>query len=263
MLKIRDIETGYGKVKILHGVDLTVPNAGIVALLGGNGTGKSTLLKCVSGLLRPWSGTIEFDGQPISRLRPDRIVRLGLVQVTQSKDSFPVLTVEENLRMGAFSRSDKAGISEDMDKVFHYFPVLKERRSQLAATLSGGEIQMMVIGRGLMARPKMIMFDEPSAALSPKVVSDICSAIGRIRDEGITILLVEQNVNMALMLADYGYVIRDGRIDIEGKSDDLLDAASVREAYFGGTVADTSSSRTGGSLSKSSQTDTSLKGDQK
>jgi len=120
-----------------------------------------------------------------------------------------------------------------------------------------------VIGRGLMARPKMIMFDEPSAALSPKVVSDICSAIGRIRDEGITILLVEQNVNMALMLADYGYVIRDGRIDIEGKSDDLIDAASVREAYFGGTVADTSSSRTGGSLSKTSQTDTSLKGDQK
>ncbi len=237
MLKIRDLETGYGKVKILHGVDLTVPNGGIVALLGGNGTGKSTLLKCVSGLLRAWSGTIEFNGQPISRLRPDRIVRLGLVQVTQSKDSFPVLTVEENLRMGAYTRSDRASIAEDMDKVFDYFPVLKERRSQLAATLSGGEIQMMVIGRGLMARPKMIMFDEPSAALSPKVVLDICTAIGRIRDEGLTILLVEQNVRLALMLADYGYVIRDGRIDIEGKSDRLIDADAVREAHFGGTVA--------------------------
>ena len=167
-------------------------------------------------------------------------MRLGLVQVTQSKDSFPVLTVDENLRMGAYTRSDRAGIAEDMDKVFEYFPVLKERRSQLAATLSGGEIQMMVIGRGLMARPKMIMFDEPSSALSPKVVSDICSAIGRIRDEGITILLVEQNVNMALMLADYGYIIRDGRVDIEGKSDTLIDSAAVRQAYFGGTVANLS-----------------------
>ena len=238
MLSIRGLETGYGKVRILRGVDLTVAEGAIVALLGGNGTGKSTLLKCVSGLLPAWSGSVEFDGRPISGLAPDRIVRLGLVQVTQSKDCVPAMTVEENLRLGAYTRRDRAGIAADLDKVFGHFPVLGERRSQLAATLSGGEVQMLVLGRGLMARPKMIMLDEPSAALAPQVVLDIYAAISRIADEGLTILVVEQNVRMALLLAEYGYVIRDGRIHVEGESDRLVDDEAVHQAYFGGTVAD-------------------------
>ena len=241
MLNLKTVETGYGKVRILRGIDLNVPAGSIVALLGGNGTGKSTLLKAISGLLPTWSGAIEFNGESINGLPPHQIVQRGLVQVTQSKDSFPAMTVEENLKLGAYSRNDKAGIAEDLDKVFSYFPVLKERRRQLAATLSGGEVQMLVISRGLMARPKLMMLDEPSAALAPRVVLDIFSNINRIsREDGITILLVEQNVRMALLLAEYGYVIRDGVIHIEGKSTDLISDDNVRLAYLGGgTVADT------------------------
>ncbi len=240
MLDISAVETGYGKVKILRGINLHVPAGSIVALLGGNGTGKSTLLKAISGLLPTWAGQITFDGEPITSLPPNRIVQRGLVQVTQGKDSFPAMTVEENLHLGAFSRSDKAGIAEDLDKVYSYFPVLKERRRQLAATLSGGEVQMLVIGRGLMARPKLMMLDEPSAALAPRVVLEIFSIINRIsRDDDITILLVEQNVRMALLLAAYGYVIRDGVIHLEGHAKDLIAGDQVRLAYLGGgTVAD-------------------------
>lgn len=240
MLEISAVETGYGKVKILRGINLNVPAGSIVALLGGNGTGKSTLLKAISGLLPTWNGQIKFEGEAINGLLPNRIVQRGLVQVTQGKDSFPAMTVEENLQLGAFSRSDKPGIAEDLDKVYSYFPVLKERRRQLAATLSGGEVQMLVLGRGLMARPKLMMLDEPSAALAPRIVLEIFSNINRIsRDDGITILLVEQNVRMALLLAEYGYVIRDGVIHLEGKSTDLISDDNVRLAYLGGgTVAD-------------------------
>jgi branched-chain amino acid transport system ATP-binding protein len=240
VLEIHAVETGYGKVKILRGINLSVRAGGIVALLGGNGTGKSTLLKAISGLLPTWSGSIEFEGESINGLAPNQIVQRGLVQVTQGKDSFPAMTVEENLRLGAYSRNDKAGIAEDFDKVYSYFPVLKERRRQLAATLSGGEVQMLVVSRGLMARPKLMMLDEPSAALAPRVVLDIFRNINRIsRDDGITILLVEQNVRMALLLAEYGYVIRDGVIHIEGHSQDLNTDDNVRLAYLGGTVANT------------------------
>lgn len=240
LLEIEGVESGYGKLKILRGINMSVPNGSMVALLGGNGTGKSTLLKAISGLLPVWAGKILFDGEPIQNLKPHEIVRRGLVQVTQGKDSYPGMTVEDNLKVGAFSRSDKAGVRQDMERVYALFPRLKQRRKQMSGTLSGGEVQMLVIGRGLMARPKMIMLDEPSSALAPKVVLDIFRAINKIRKEmNMTILLVEQNVRMALLLSDYGYVIRDGVIHIEGKASEMIDDDNVRQSYLGGTVADT------------------------
>jgi len=207
-------------------------------LLGGNGTGKSTLLKAISGLLKPTGGTITFDGQRIDGLRPDLIVRRGLVQVTQGKEAYPAMTVEENLRLGAFVRRDRAGVRRTLDRVFEYFPVLRERRGQLAATLSGGQLQMLCIGRGLMSEPKMILLDEPSAALAPQIVLDIFRIIGRICRDGMTLLMVEQNVRMALLLAEYGYVIKDGVIHIEGPAEALIGDDNVRLSYLGGTVAD-------------------------
>jgi branched-chain amino acid transport system ATP-binding protein len=239
MLRVRGVEAGYGRLKILRGIDMSVPAGSIVALLGGNGTGKSTLLKAISGLLPIWAGEVLLDGAPIQRLKPHEIVRAGLVQVTQGKDAYPGMTVAENLMLGAFCRSDKAGIRHDLEMVYGFFPVLKERRRQLAGLLSGGEVQMLVIGRGLMAKPKMIMLDEPSAALAPKVLLDIFAKINHIsRELGMTILLVEQNVRMALLLASYGYVIHDGRIHLEGEAADLIHDDRVRLAYLGGTVAD-------------------------
>jgi branched-chain amino acid transport system ATP-binding protein len=238
MLSISGVTTGYGNIQILRGIDMTVPEGKIVALLGGNGTGKSTLLKAISSLLPVWDGEILFDGSPIHKLRPHEIVRRGLVQVTQGKDTYPAMTVEENLKLGAYTRSDRAGIKADIENVYGFFPVLKERRKQLSATLSGGEVQMLVIGRGLMARPKMIMLDEPSAALAPKVVLEIFAIINRISQTGVTILIVEQNVRMALILAQYAYIIRDGKILIEGKARELINDKNVKESFLGGTVAD-------------------------
>ncbi len=240
MLSINGVTTGYGNIQILRGIDMTVPEGKIVALLGGNGTGKSTLLKAISSLLPVWDGEILFDGSPIHKLRPHEIVRRGLVQVTQGKDTYPAMTVEENLKLGAYTRSDRAGIRADIENVYGFFPVLKERRKQLSATLSGGEVQMLVIGRGLMARPKMIMLDEPSSALAPKVVLEIFAIINRISQTGVTILIVEQNVRMALILAQYAYVIRDGKILIEGAARELINDENVKESFLGGTVADTS-----------------------
>jgi branched-chain amino acid transport system ATP-binding protein len=240
MLSIKGVTTGYGNIQILRGIDMTVPEGQIIALLGGNGTGKSTLLKAISSLIPVWDGEILFDGSPIHKLRPHEIVRRGLVQVTQGKDTYPAMTVEENLKLGAYTRSDRAGIRADIESVYGFFPVLKERRKQLSATLSGGEVQMLVIGRGLMARPKMIMLDEPSSALAPKVVLEIFAIINRISQTGVTILIVEQNVRMALILAQYAYIIRDGKILIEGKARDLINDKNVKESFLGGTVADTS-----------------------
>jgi branched-chain amino acid transport system ATP-binding protein len=242
MLEVKSVEAGYGRLKILRGVDMSVPDGAITALLGGNGTGKSTLLKAISGLLPVWSGEILFDGQPIHNKKPHEIVRAGLVQVTQGKDSYPGMTIEENLMLGAFARSDKRAIRDDLEKVYTFFPILKQRRKQLSGLLSGGQVQMLVVGRGLMAAPKMIMLDEPSAALAPLVVLDIFKQINRIRAEmGMTILIVEQNVRMALLLASYGYVIHDGRIHIEGNADEMINDDNVRLAYLGGTVAEAKS----------------------
>lgn len=240
MLEIKGVQSGYGNLRILNGIDMFVPEGGIVALLGGNGTGKSTLLKAISGLNPVWEGEIHFNGDPIHRRRPHEIVRAGLVQVTQGKDSYPGMTDEENLLVGAYSRRDRAEVRDDLDKVYGFFPVLKEKRKQISGLLSGGQVQMLVIGRGLMAAPKMIMLDEPSAALAPLVVLEIFKQINRIRREmGMTILIVEQNVRMALLLASYGYVIHDGRIQVQGKAEGMIHDEEVRNSYLGGTVAET------------------------
>ena len=240
MLEIKNLHAGYGKLKILRGINLSVPKGGIIALLGGNGTGKSTILKTISGLLPVMEGCIEFDGKNLDRKKPHEIVKTGLVQVTQSKESYPAMTVEENLMVGSYVRNDHQAIQQDLERIYEFFPILKIRRKTLSGTLSGGEVQMLVIGRGLMANPKMLMLDEPSAALAPKVVLEIFSNIYKISQTGVTILIVEQNVRMALLLAQYGYIIRDGVIMIEGKSEDLIHDPSVRESFLGGTVADTS-----------------------
>jgi branched-chain amino acid transport system ATP-binding protein len=237
MLEIKDLVGGYGNVQILNGASLSVGRGKIVALLGGNGTGKSTLLKAASGLLKPWRGSIAFDGERIEGWRPDRIVKRGLVQVTQGKEAFPGMTVEENLKLGAYTVRDRAKVADTLERVFTYFPVLKEKRRQLSGTLSGGQLQMVCIGRGLMSSPKMIMLDEPSAALAPQVVMEIFRTIHTITRDGMTVLMVEQNVRMALLLASYGYVIKDGVIAIEGPADKLIYDDNVRLSYLGGTVA--------------------------
>ena len=239
MLKIKDLHAGYGKIQILSGVTLEAEEGQVTAVLGGNGTGKSTLLKAISGLIAPWNGSVEFDGERIEGLRPDKIVRRGLVQVTQGKEVYSAMTVEENIRLGAYVRSDTQGIKSDFDRVYSYFPVLKEHRKSHAGILSGGQLQMLCIGRGLMANPKMIMLDEPSSALAPQAVMDIFRSINQIRRDGATVLLVEQNVRMALLLANYGYVVKDGVIHMEGMARDLIKDDNVRLSYLGGTVANT------------------------
>lgn len=237
MLVIENLTGGYGNVQILNGASLKVTKGQIVALLGGNGTGKSTLLKATSGLIKPWGGSITFDGGRIDGLRPDSIVKRGLVQVTQGKEAFPGMTVEENLRLGAYTVGDRKKTAEALERVYTYFPALKQKRKQLSGTLSGGQLQMVCIGRGLMSSPKMIMLDEPSAALAPQVVMEIFKTIYQITRDGMTVLMVEQNVRMALLLAEYGYVIKDGVIHIEGPAEKLIYDENVRLSYLGGTVA--------------------------
>ena len=234
MLKINGLISGYGSVQILNGANMKVEAQSIVALLGGNGTGKSTILKACSGLIRSWSGSISFNGEEIQNNPPHKIVEKGLVQVTQGKDVFPAMSVIENLRLGGFVLNSKKKLEDNLQKVFNYFPRLDERKNQLAATLSGGELQMLCIGRGLMSNPKMIMLDEPSAALAPQIVLDIFKNINRIRKDGLTVLVVEQNVRMALLLADYGYVIKDGVIKVEGESKKLMYDDTVKDSYLGG-----------------------------
>ena len=240
MLQVNDVHAGYGNLKILRGVDMNISDGGIVTLLGGNGTGKSTLLKAISGLIPLMKGQITFDGEDISKLKPHERVRLGIVQVTQAKEAYPAMSVEENLILGAYTRKDHEAIKADLERVYDFFPVLRERRKQMSGTLSGGEVQMLVIGRGMMAKPKMLMLDEPSAALAPKVVLEIFANINRIAKSGVTILVVEQNVRMALILAQYGYIIRDGIILIEGIADKLMKDPAVKESFLGGSVADVS-----------------------
>jgi branched-chain amino acid transport system ATP-binding protein len=238
MLQIEALEAGYGSIQILNGVTLSVAPGQVVALLGGNGTGKSTLLKAISGLIRPWRGTITFDGARIDGLAPHQIVRRKLVQVTQGKEAYPGMTIEENLQLGAFVTNDRARERRGLERVYGYFPRLQERRRQLAATLSGGELQMLCIGRGLMSDPKMIMLDEPSAALAPQIVLDIFRTIARIARDGMTVLLVEQNVRMALLLAEYGYLIRDGVVHLQGPAEQMIGDQNLQHSYLGGTVAD-------------------------
>ena len=239
LLEIKGVHAGYGNLKILRGIDMEVPSGGIVTLLGGNGTGKSTLLKAISGLIPLMEGEVIFDGVSVSKLKPHERMRLGLVQVTQAKEAYPAMTVEENLVLGAYTRKDREATKADLQKVYDFFPVLRERRKQLSGTLSGGEVQMLVIGRGLMASPKMLMLDEPSAALAPKVVLEIFANINQIAKSGVTVLVVEQNVRMALILAQYGYIIRDGVIMMKGEAKKLISDPAVKESFLGGSVSDT------------------------
>ena len=234
LLEASNIETFYGPIMAIRGVSFVVPRGGIVTILGANGAGKTTILRTVSGVMDPQKGSVTFEGQPIHGLDPDKVMRRGLVHVPEGREVFPLLTVRENLRMGAFTRHDTAGIAADLESVFEYFPVLRARAEQRAGSLSGGEQQMLAISRALMARPKMMLLDEPSLGLAPRLVKEIFEIIGRInRERGVTVLLVEQNANMALNLADFGYVLEVGRIVMADTCARLLEQEDVKEFYLG------------------------------
>ena len=234
MLKVSDVSASYGPIQALRGVSLEVGEGQIVALLGANGAGKSSTLKVISGILRPSGGSVEFLDQPIHRRSPESIVSLGISHVPEGRELFAELTVEENLRLGAYTRSDRNGIKRDMDRGYGYFPLLAERRKQPAGSLSGGEQQMLAIGRGLMARPKLLLLDEPSLGLAPTVVQEIFRIIKTInREEGLTVLLVEQNATMALRVSQYGYVLETGRIALSAEAAELKENESVRRSYLG------------------------------
>jgi branched-chain amino acid transport system ATP-binding protein len=234
MLQVSGMHVGYGAIRALRGVSLEVNEGEVVALIGANGAGKSTLLRTISGILTPSSGDVLFEGRSLRGLPEDKIVRLGILQVQEGRGILTRMTVLENLEMGAYGRSDKPGIRNDMEMVFDKFPVLRERQRQFGATLSGGEQQMLAIGRALMARPKLLMLDEPSLGLAPKLVQEIFRTIRDFKREKRTILLVEQNARKALQCADRGYVLETGTIRLTGTGEVLLKSEEVQAAYLGG-----------------------------
>jgi len=233
MLSVNQIEVSYGDVKVLWDVSLKVESKELAALVGANGAGKSTTLNTISALLRPRSGTIEFNGQRIDNVPASRVVELGISQVPEGRRLFPEMSALENLELGSFMAEAKKRRNETLNWVFSIFPVLKERRKQLTGTLSGGEQQMVAVGRGLMARPKLLMLDEPSLGLAPLLVREVFNVVGRVNAEGVTILLVEQNVKHTLTVATRAYVLENGRIVMEGKGSDLLNNDHVKKAYMG------------------------------
>jgi branched-chain amino acid transport system ATP-binding protein len=233
LLELNNVHTFYGNIHALKGVSITVDKGEIVTLIGSNGAGKTTTLKTISGLLQPKEGTITLEGQRIDHVEPDQIVTKGICQSPEGRRIFPRLTTLENLEMGAFHRDDKAGIQEDMERVFALFPRLKERRAQQGGTLSGGEQQMLAIGRALMSRPSILLLDEPSMGLSPVLVETIFEIIQDIHAQGTTILLVEQNALMALQVARRGYVLQTGRIVLHDTAENLSQNEMVRKAYLG------------------------------
>lgn len=234
MLKIDNLESYYGPILAIRGVSLTVEKGQIVTVLGANGAGKTTLLKTISGIMDPEKGVISLLGEQIQGKEPDIIVQKGITHVPEGREVFPILTVEENLRMGAYSRRDKDNILADLDLVYDYFPILRKCKSQEAGTLSGGQQQMMAIGRGLMARPKIMLLDEPSLGLSPLLTKDIFSIIKRLNvEQGVTMILVEQNAKVALDVAHYGYVMELGRIVMNDSSSKLRDSKDIQEFYLG------------------------------
>jgi branched-chain amino acid transport system ATP-binding protein len=236
MLALNGLRAGYGKIAVLHDVSLSIERGQIVTLIGANGAGKTTLLKTISGLIRPTAGTIEFEGKGIARLPAHKIVALGLSQVPEGRAILKRMTVMDNLRMGAFTRRDSE-ITTDIGKVFERFPVLAERREQMAATLSGGEQQMLAIGRALIARPSLLLLDEPSLGLAPKFITRIFQTLRELRQEGKTILLVEQNARQALQIADRGYVMERGGIVLSGNGGELLSNPEVQRTYLGQQAA--------------------------
>jgi branched-chain amino acid transport system ATP-binding protein len=234
ILELANVEASYGPVQALRGVSLSVMKGKIVTVLGANGAGKTTILKTISGIIDPSKGQIRFEGEEIQKRDPDWIVRRGVSHVPEGREVFPLLTVEENLRMGAYTRRDRDGIAEDIEMVYGYFPILRERARQEAGQLSGGQQQMLAISRALLSRPKLMLMDEPSLGLSPLLTQEIFRIIARInRERGTTILLVEQNANMALEVADYGYVLEVGRIVMEDTCKRLLEKEDVQEFYLG------------------------------
>ena len=233
MLELTAIETFYGNIQALKGVSLKVAQGEIVTLIGANGAGKSTTLMSISGVVHPRKGSIAFLGEDVTASSTERIVSMGITQVPEGRMIFPRLTVRENLLMGAYLRKDKAGVRDDEEHAYALFPVLRERRSQMGGTLSGGEQQMLAIGRALMARPKLLLLDEPSLGLAPLVVENIFEIIVQINKDGVTVMLVEQNAQMALQIAHRGYVLETGHVTLEGPGKDLLNNPKVRSAYLG------------------------------
>ena len=236
MLEIRDLVVKYGGITAVKGISLNIGEGETVALIGANGAGKSSTLNAVSGLLRVSSGTITFSGKNITGISPDRIVEMGLVQVPEGRQIFTRLTVEENLRMGAYVNRDKADVERNRERVLSLFPILKERAKQSAGTLSGGEQQMLAIGRALMSSPKMLLLDEPSMGLSPIMTQEVFGVLRALKDEKITVFVIEQNAYDALELADRAYIMETGTITLEGKSADLIEDERVKDAYLGGDI---------------------------
>ncbi|HRY05640.1 MAG TPA: ABC transporter ATP-binding protein [Hyphomicrobiaceae bacterium] len=235
LLELSDIETNYGAVRALRGISLKVEEGAMIALLGANGAGKSTTLKSISGMVKPAQGQILLDGKSIIGLTPNQIVRQGIAQVPEGRKVFKNLTVRENLAMGAYARSDHKGITDDLSLIFTLFPRLKEREAQLGGSLSGGEQQMLAIGRGLMARPRLLLLDEPSLGLAPIVIADIFATLLRVnRERKMTMLIVEQNANIAMKSTSYAYVLQVGKIVIEGTSVELRSKGKLLESYMGG-----------------------------
>jgi branched-chain amino acid transport system ATP-binding protein len=234
LLRLSNVESAYGPIKAIRGVSLRVRKGEVATVLGSNGAGKSTILKTISGIIDPQRGTIDFKGEPIAARDPAQIVRMGLSHVPEGREVFPLLSVHDNLLMGAYTRSDRDAVARDMEMVFGYFPILRERAGQDAGLLSGGQQQMLAISRALMADPELILLDEPSLGLSPKLTKEIFEIVVRInRERGTTILLVEQNANMALNAADYGYVLETGRIVMEDSCERLREKDDIKEFYLG------------------------------
>ncbi|KRT74275.1 MAG: branched-chain amino acid ABC transporter ATPase [Deltaproteobacteria bacterium CSP1-8] len=233
MLEVRGLETAYGSIRAIKGIDLAVPEGRIVCIIGANGAGKTTLLKTISGLLRPAAGTVTFLGEDITALSPAQLVRRGIVLVPEGRAILSRMTVLENLEMGAYQRRD-GRVREDIEATMERFPVLKERRNLAGGSLSGGEQQMLAIGRALLAKPNLLLLDEPSLGLAPLIVSRVFRIIREINREGMTVLLVEQNVRQALKVSDYAYVLETGKIVHEGPSPELLDDPKIKESYLGG-----------------------------
>lgn len=234
LLEIKNLESFYGPIMAIRGVSLKVDKGQIVTVLGANGAGKSTLLKTISGIMDPEKGEVLFNGKPIQGQEPHRIVEHGIVHVPEGREVFPLLTIDENLSLGAYTRSDKSEIERDREMVFDYFPILAERRNQEAGTLSGGQQQMLAIGRGLMLRPQIMLLDEPSLGLSPLLVQEIFAILRRLNtEEHVTMMLVEQNARIALDLADVGYVMEIGRIVMDGSADRLMESDDIKSFYLG------------------------------
>ena len=232
MLEIKKLKSGYGEVEVLHGIDLHVSQGEIVALLGSNGAGKSTLNNTLSGILKPMAGEIIFDGKVISGIPSKNVVEAGLIQIPEGRRIYPNMNIRENLELGAYRRG-KQRRQENLDRVVSIFPRLAERFNQLAGTLSGGEQQMLAIGRGLMAEPKLLILDEPSLGLSPKVVEEMFDLIKKLHDDGLTIMLVEQNVVQSLEIADRAYVLENGQIVLEGLAENMINDEALRKSYLG------------------------------